>query len=139
MWYGTEVFHLHLFSAAPAGDVESFGRRMGRKMQPWLLLLVAIVSEVGGTTSMKLSDGFSRLGPSLVMVVLYCVSIVFLTYALKYLDVGVAYALWSGLGTALVAGVGFVYFGESFTVAKIASLSLIVAGVIGLNLSGGVH
>jgi small multidrug resistance pump len=108
-------------------------------MQPWLLLLVAIVSEVGGTTSMKLSDGFSRFGPSLAMVVLYCVSIVFLTYALKYLDVGVAYALWSGLGTALVAGVGFVYFGESFTAAKVAILSLIVVGVIGLNLSGGVH
>jgi small multidrug resistance pump len=108
-------------------------------MQPWLLLFVAIVSEVGGTTSMKLSDGFSRLGPSVAMVVLYCISFVFLTYALKYIDVGVAYALWAGLGTALVAGVGFVYFGEALTVAKVASLSLIVAGVIGLNLSGGVH
>jgi small multidrug resistance pump len=108
-------------------------------MQPWLFLVSAIVFEVGGTTSMKLSEGFSHLGPSLAMVVLYSLSFVLLTYALKEIDVGVAYALWSGLGTALVAVVAFFYFGESFTLAKVASLALIVGGVVGLNVSGGGH
>jgi small multidrug resistance pump len=108
-------------------------------MQPWLLLVAAIVTEVGGTTSMKLSEGFSRLGPSVAMVVLYSLSFVFLTYVLKSIEVGVAYAIWAGLGTALVAVVGFVFFGESLSGLKIMSLGLIIAGVIGLNLLGGIH
>jgi len=108
-------------------------------MQSWLLLVAAIATEVGGTTCLKLSDGLSRLTPSLGVVVLYSFSFVFLAIALKTVDVGVAYAIWSGLGTALVAAIGILAFGEPLTGMRIASLSLIVVGVMGLQLTGAVH
>lgn len=108
-------------------------------MQSWTVLVLAIASEVGGTTCLKLSDGFSRLGPWIGVVLLYALSFVFLASALKTIDVGVAYAIWAGLGTALVAAVGFVLFGEPFTAARLACIGLIVLGVAGLQLSGAVH
>jgi small multidrug resistance pump len=108
-------------------------------MNSWFLLVSAIVFEVGGTTSMKLSEGFTKLAPSVAIFLLYSLSFISLTYAIKRIDLAVAYAIWSGLGTALVAVVGFLYFGEAFTLFKVASLGLIVAGVYGLHLSGGIH
>jgi len=75
-------------------------------MQSWLLLVAAIAAEVGGTTCLKLSAGFSRSVPSMGVVCLYAVSFVCLASVLKTIDMGVAYAIWSGLGTALVAAAG---------------------------------
>jgi len=108
-------------------------------MQGWFLLLVTILAEVGGTTCLKLSDGFSRLIPSVFVVVFYPISFFFLAKALKVIDVSVAYAIWSGLGTALVATIGIVFFAEPLSAARIFSLVLIIAGVVGLQLTGAVH
>lgn len=102
----------------------------------WVYLVLAIVLEVAGTTSMKLSEGFTRLYPSVAIFVLYGLAFASLTLALKSFDVSVAYAVWAGLGVALISLVGVLYFGEPLTVLKLGSLALIVAGVVGLNLGG---
>jgi len=103
-------------------------------MHPWLLLVSAIALEVAGTTSMKLSQGFTRLVPSVLLFVCYVASFVALTLALKNVEVSVAYAVWAGVGTALVAAIGIGYFGEELTVLKLVSLLFIIVGVVGLNL-----
>jgi len=108
-------------------------------MQGWFVLVAAIAAEVGGTTCLKLSEGFSRLVPSLGVVVLYALSFFFLAWVLKTIDLGVAYAIWAGLGTALVAAVGFLVFGEAISAARLVSIGLIILGVVGLQLSGAVH
>jgi small multidrug resistance pump len=104
-------------------------------MYPWLLLVSAIALEVAGTTSMKLSQGFTRLVPSVLLFVCYVASFVALTLALKKIEVSVAYAVWAGMGTALVAAIGIVYFREELTALKLVSLLFIIVGVVGLNLS----
>ena len=103
-------------------------------MLPYLFLLGAILSEVTGTLALKFSDGFSKLIPSVVVVVAYVLSFFLLSFALKKLGVGTAYAIWSGLGTALVVIVGIFLFKEDASLIKIASVALIIIGVIGLNL-----
>jgi small multidrug resistance pump len=105
----------------------------------WFFLVLAIVLEVSGTTSMKLSQGFTKMLPSVLMLLLYGLSLGALTLALKRVDVSVAYAVWSGLGTALIATVGILWFKEPLNTLKVVSLMLIIIGVIGLNLSGGIH
>lgn len=100
----------------------------------WILLTLAILAEVAGTTTMKLSEGFSRLTPSLL---LYASSLTFLNFALKGIEVSIAYAIWSGLGTAIVVIIGILIFSEPLTLLKTISIILIIAGVIGLNLGGG--
>ena len=85
---------------------------------------------------MKLSNGFTRPIPSLLIFFFYGLSLVFLTLTLKRLDVSVAYAVWSGLGVGLISAIGLLWFGEPMTTIKFVSLLLIVAGVIGLNLEG---
>ncbi|MEK5645348.1 hypothetical protein BK138_26730 [Paenibacillus rhizosphaerae] len=103
----------------------------------WILLTLAILAEVAGTTTMKLSEGFSRLTPSLLLFVFYASSLTFLNFALKGIEVSIAYAIWSGLGTALVVVIGILIFSEPLTLLKTISIILIIAGVIGLNLGGG--
>jgi small multidrug resistance pump len=105
----------------------------------WLILFAAIALEVAGTTSMKFSEGFTRLIPSLAMFVFYLSSLALLTLALRTIDVSVAYATWGGLGTALIALVGVAWFGEPGGWFKFACIGVIIAGVVGLNLSGGTH
>lgn len=100
-----------------------------------VFLILAILSEVAGTTSLKLSQGFSRLIPSLAMICFYGLSFTFLSFALKRLEVGTVYAIWSGVGTALIATIGILWFKEPLTAIKIGSLVLIILGVVGLNLS----
>ncbi len=104
----------------------------------WLYLVIAIVLEVSGTTCMKLSEGFTKTVPSVLMFVLYGLSFSALTMALKKVEVSVAYAIWSGMGTALIATIGILWFKEPLTMLKLISLALIIVGVIGLNL-GGAH
>jgi small multidrug resistance pump len=105
----------------------------------WIVLYAAIVFEVAGTTSMKLSNGFTRLWPTLFALDFYLLALVGLGFALRKLEMGAAYAIWSGLGTMVVAVIGFVYFDDELTPLKIASLLLVVAGVVGLNISGAGH
>ena len=101
----------------------------------WILLVLAIVLEVAGTTNMKLSEGFSKLVPSVLVLFFYALSIIALTFAVNRLDVSVAYAVWSGMGTALVAVIGLWFFQESLTSVKVVALGLIVVGVVMLHLT----
>ena len=101
-----------------------------------LYLAAAIILEICGTISLKLSQGFTRLGPAGVVVICYAASFALLSLALRGIDLSVAYAVWSGVGTAIVAVIGMVWFGESAGGWKLLSLALIVLGVAGLHLSG---
>ncbi|WND38227.1 multidrug efflux SMR transporter [Streptomyces sp. BB1-1-1] len=104
----------------------------------YLLLAGAIAAEVAGTTAMKYSEGFSRLGPSLLTALAYVLSFALLAQTLKVLAVGTAYAIWAGVGTAAIAAIGVVFMGEGMTVTKAAGIALIIIGVVVLNL-GGAH
>lgn len=105
----------------------------------WLFLALAIVFELAGTITMKFSGSFTNLLPSIIMFVLYGCSLTSLTFAVKKtIDISVAYAIWSGLGTALIAIVGFYVFHEHITLLKkILSIFIIIAGVVGVNLASG--
>jgi small multidrug resistance pump len=105
----------------------------------WFYLVAAIVFEVCGTTCMKLSDGFTKSTPSWLMIIFYVFSFYGMTMAIKRMEVSVVYAMWSGVGTALIAAIGIFWFKESIGVLKIASLALIIIGLVGLNLSGAGH
>jgi small multidrug resistance pump len=100
----------------------------------WVYLLSAIVLEVCGTTCMKLSDGFAKTTPSIGIFVFYGLSMVFLTLAMKRLDISVSYAVWSGVGTGLMAIVGTVMFGEPLGMLKTFALGLIIVGVVAVHL-----
>ncbi|MFD4595059.1 MULTISPECIES: DMT family transporter [Streptomyces] len=102
------------------------------------LLAGAIAAEVAGTTAMKYSEGFTRLWPSIGTVVGYLIAFTLLAQTLKTLSVGTAYAIWAGVGTAAVALIGILFLGESSSLVKIAGITLIVVGVVVLNL-GGAH
>lgn len=100
----------------------------------WAFLILAILLEVAGTVSMKISDGFTKLVPSVLIFVFYALSFVALTFAIKKIEISVAYAIWSGVGTALIAGIGILYFKDAATMLKFASIFLIIAGVVGLKI-----
>lgn len=99
----------------------------------WLYLLLAIFTEVAGTTSMKLSRGFTELEPSIFIFIFYALSLGFLTLSLKKLEIGFAYAIWSGVGTLLIFFIGISLFHEPITLLKSLALCCIIIGVIGLK------
>jgi small multidrug resistance pump len=103
-------------------------------MQPWLILGIAIVSEVIATSALKASDGFTRLLPSAVVVVGYGIAFYSLALVLRTLPVGIVYAIWSGVGVALIALVGWLLYGQALDLPAIVGIGLIVAGVIVLNV-----
>jgi quaternary ammonium compound-resistance protein SugE len=102
----------------------------------WLVLLAGAVFEVAFALSLKPSEGFSRLWPTLGVLVFGVISVVLLAKTLDRLPVGTAYAIWTGLGSVGVVTLGIVVFDEPLTPARIACLALIVTGVIGLRLAG---
>ena len=105
----------------------------------WVVLILSGLLEAGWALSLKASDGFSRLWPSVSFVAFAVASFAGLSWALRTLPVGTAYGVWVGVGAAATAILAMVWLGESVSVLKIVSLVLIVAGVVGLNLSGGGH
>lgn len=105
----------------------------------WIFLILAILTEVAGTTLLKLSDGMKNLVPTIASLILYLVSLGLLGLSLNKLDVSVAYAIWSGLGTALIVGIGIFFLGEAVTWQKLLFIGLIVVGAVGLNLTGEGH
>ena len=104
-------------------------------MSSWLLLFFAIVTEVSGTTCMKLSKGFTELWPTILVFVFYGFSFTASTFALKTIDLSIAYAVWMGLGTAIIVFVGMIWFKESLSLVKALALLMIIVGVVLLNLS----
>ena len=100
----------------------------------WIYLIVAVVGEVIGTTALKSSEGFTRLGPSVVVVGGHAVAFFFPSLTLRHMPVGVAYAMWSGVGTVLITLIGWVIFSQKLDLAAIAGIGLIVAGVVVLQL-----
>ncbi|RDI65662.1 DMT family transporter [Nocardia pseudobrasiliensis] len=105
----------------------------------FLLLALAIVSEVTATVSLKISDGFSKLMPSIIVVVGYVAAFVFLSQALKRgMTIGVAYGVWSAIGVAAVATIGVLFLGESLTAIQMGGIALVILGVLALEL-GGAH
>ncbi len=101
----------------------------------WLLLAATILIEVAGTTLLKLSRGFSEVWPAVGAFTCYGLALAGLNLTLKHIDLSIAYAIWSGAGTALVAVIGIIWFRESASALKIVSLGLIVIGVVGLQLA----
>ncbi|HNP71668.1 MAG TPA: multidrug efflux SMR transporter [Kouleothrix sp.] len=106
-------------------------------MNPFILLVLAIASEVVGTTALKQSAGFTRLWPSLLVVAGYATSFYLLSLTLKQIPIGVTYAIWSGLGTVGIVLVGALLLRESVSPAAMLGIGLIVAGVTVLNVFGG--
>ncbi|VTR78177.1 MULTISPECIES: DMT family transporter [Cellulomonas] len=105
----------------------------------WIVLILSGLLEAGWALSMKASDGFTRLWPTVSFAVFAILSFAGLSWALRSLPVGVAYGVWVGVGAAATAVLAILWLGESVSVLKIVSLVLIVAGVVGLNLSGAGH
>lgn len=103
-------------------------------MTAWLLLGLAIVAEVIGTSALKASEGFTRLGPSAVVVVGYAVAFYCLSLVLKTLPVGITYAVWSGLGIVLITVAAFVLYGQKIDLPGLVGMGLIMAGVVVLNV-----
>lgn len=101
----------------------------------WIYLISAITFEILGTTLMKLSDGFSNVKYAIAMLIFYVLSLSMLTLALKKLEIGIAYAIWSGVGIVLLSIIGVIFFKESINLPKIIFVSFILIGTIGLNLS----
>jgi small multidrug resistance pump len=99
-----------------------------------LVLAAAILAEVCGTMALRASDGWTRVGPTILATASYLVSFYALSLSLRSLDVGVVYAIWAAVGTALIAALGIAFLDEPLTVVKVACLSLIVVGVVGLSL-----
>lgn len=100
----------------------------------WIYLAIAILSEVVATSALKAAEGFTRLGPSVLVVVGYAAAFYFLSLTLRTLPLGVAYAIWAGVGVALVALIGWVVYHQPLDIAAILGIALIVSGVIVLNL-----
>jgi small multidrug resistance pump len=103
-------------------------------MAHWWFLSIAIIAEVIATSFLKSTDGFTRPGPSLVVIIGYLVAFYFLSLSLRTLPVGIAYAIWAGVGVALIALIGWAILGQALDAAAIVGISLIVAGVVILNV-----
>jgi small multidrug resistance pump len=105
-------------------------------MLAWIYLSAAIASEVVGTVFLRNTDGFTNPVPSVLAVATYAASLWLTALALKHLEISLAYAVWAGVGTAAVALIGMAMLGESVNALKLASIALVIGGVVGLNLSG---
>ncbi|MEY3122163.1 MAG: hypothetical protein RI993_988 [Pseudomonadota bacterium] len=103
-------------------------------MQQWIFLSAAIISEVIATSALKVSEGFSRLWPSLIVVAGYLSAFYFLSLTLKTVPVGVAYAIWSGVGVALISLIAWIFFGQTLDTPAVIGILLIVAGVVVLSV-----
>jgi small multidrug resistance pump len=103
-------------------------------MKDWLFLGIAIVGEVAGTSALKASDGFSKLGPSIIVASGYIIAFYFLSLALRAIPVGIAYAIWAGLGIVLITIIAWIVYGQKLDLAAIVGMTLIVSGVAVMNL-----
>ncbi|MBB1362432.1 multidrug efflux SMR transporter [Shewanella sp. SR44-4] len=107
-------------------------------MKNWIFLSVAILTEVVATSALKASDGFSKLAPSIVVIVGYVLSFYFLSLALKGIPVGIAYATWAGLGIVLITAIAWVMYGQKLDLGALVGMTFILVGVVVMNLFSNV-
>lgn len=107
---------------------------MNSHLLAWLLLAASIAAEVAGTIALRYADGFTRVLPSLAVACFYALAIWLMSISVRHLEIGLAYAVWAGVGTALTAVVGMLWFGEAVHAARLTGVALIVAGVVCLNV-----
>ena len=100
----------------------------------YVYLLVAIIAEVVGTSALKASDGFKKWIPNVIVIVGYGLAFYFLSLVLKTIPVGVAYAIWSGLGIVLISLVGYIYFKQRLDFPVVIGMALIISGVVVINI-----
>jgi small multidrug resistance pump len=105
-------------------------------MSPWVYLTIAVLAEVTGTVALRESNGFTRPIPSVIVLVGYAIAFYLLAIISRRLELSIIYAVWSGAGIALLALIGVIALDERVSTLKIASLALIAAGIVGLNLAG---
>lgn len=103
-------------------------------MNKWLMLGIAIVAETIATSALKSSEGFSKLVPSAIVLVGYGVAFYFLSLTLRVIPVGIAYAVWSGVGIVLITAVGWAFFGQKMDAPALIGMALIIAGVVIMNV-----
>ena len=103
----------------------------------YVYLIVAVAAETIGTTALQASNQFTRLGPTVIVVLAYGVAFYFLGVALKYIPVGIAYALWSGLGIVLIALIGLTVFGQTLDAAAVLGLAMIIGGIVVIQVFSG--
>jgi small multidrug resistance pump len=103
-------------------------------VKSWLFLGIAIVAEVVATSGLKASEGFTKLWPSLLVIAGYAVAFYFLSITLKEIPVGVAYAIWAGMGVVLVTLIGWLIYGQSLDAASVIGMALIISGVVVINV-----
>jgi small multidrug resistance pump len=101
----------------------------------WLLLSLGIIAELLGSTCMKMSYGFTKIGPSILTFVFWAIGIIIFLFVLKKFDLSFAYAIWAGVGIMGVSIIGIIFFKEPYNVMKIFFILVIVVGVIGLNIN----
>ncbi|MCB1359290.1 MAG: QacE family quaternary ammonium compound efflux SMR transporter [Maritimibacter sp.] len=104
---------------------------------PYLILFLAVAAETVGTSALQASQQFTRLGPSILVIVAYAISFALLGWVLKFMPVGIAYAMWSGLGIVFIALIGLVVFGQRLDLPAIFGMALILAGILVIHLFSG--
>jgi small multidrug resistance pump len=102
-------------------------------MKSWMFLSIAIIAEVIATSALKSSEGFTRWWPSALVVVGYCTAFFFLSLTIRHIQIGIAYAIWSGVGLALISIVGWLIFNQKLDMPAILGIFLTLAGVVVLN------
>ena len=118
--------HLH---AGPGAKLPQPAQRQ-RRVTHWLLLFVAIVAEVVATSTLKATEGFTRLWPSVIVVVCYETAFILMSLSMKKIPVGIVYAVWSGVGVALITLAAWIFLGQTLDAAGLAGVALIVGGVV---------
>lgn len=106
---------------------------------PWLLLSIAIAAEIAGTLFLKASDGLSKFWPSIGVLIGYATAFTLMAMTLKKLDVGITYAVWSGVGIIGAAVGGYFFFDQSLSRISLLGIAIIIVGVVVLNLGGSAH
>ena len=103
----------------------------------WVFLAIAITGEVVGTSALKASEGFTRLGPSTVTAIGFAIAFYFLALALRTIPMGIAYAVWSGAGIVVISLVGYFYYKQALDLPALIGIGMILAGVLILNMTSG--
>jgi small multidrug resistance pump len=106
---------------------------------PWLLLSIAIAAEIAGTLFLKASDGLSKFWPAIGVLIGYATAFSLMAMSLKKLDVGITYAVWSGVGIIGAAVGGYIFFGQSLSRMTVLGMAIIIVGVVVMNLGGAAH